>query len=176
MRIAILCEKGFEAMELMYPYYRLLEEGFIVDIVAPEKKEYTAYNGYTVKTDTTLQRALQREYNCVVIPGGKAPLKLAKNKQVLSLISNVAKKGGIIAAICHGPLVLSVLPNLINGVTLTGYPKIKEALLDAGVHEFVNEPVVIDINTGYILVTSRTPKDLPQFGFSLVELLRLEQK
>lgn len=174
MRIAILCEKGFEAMELMYPYYRLQEEGFTVNIVAPEKKAYIAYNGYQITADTSIQRALNTDYDCVIIPGGKAPPKLAKNKQILKFIKNVAEKGGIIAAICHGPLVLSMIPKLLKNTTVTGFPKIKQMLHEAGIKEFIDEPVAVDINQGYILITSRYPKDLPQFGASLVELLNLQ--
>ena len=176
MRVAILCEKGFEAMELMYPYYRFIEEAYNVDIVAPEKKTYTAYNGYSTKSTLTFAKAVKYHYDAIIIPGGKAPLRLAKHKLALKMISKVASQGGVIAAICHGPLVFTMIPDILKESTLTGYPSIESTILDAGAKDFVDEPVMVDIHKGYILVTSRTPDDLPFFCSTIIEVLGLNAK
>lgn len=39
MKIAILVENYFEDVELLYPYYRLKEAGYEVDVVGPKAGE-----------------------------------------------------------------------------------------------------------------------------------------
>ena len=39
MKIAILVENYFEGVELLYPYYRLKEAGYEVDVVGPKADE-----------------------------------------------------------------------------------------------------------------------------------------
>ena len=51
-KILILLENGVEDSEFIYPYYRFQEEGFKMDIVAPEaKKEYIGKRGVPFKSD-----------------------------------------------------------------------------------------------------------------------------
>src|SRR5215208_2648626 len=75
-KVLILTGDAGESLEVMYPYQRLLEEGYEVDIAAPSKKKlqfvvhdfvdgfdtYTEKLGYTWDADLAL-----------VVPGGRAP-------------------------------------------------------------------------------------------------------
>ena len=46
-KVAVLVENIYEEMELWYPYYRLKEEGFDVELIGSEKaKEYKGKYGY----------------------------------------------------------------------------------------------------------------------------------
>ena len=54
----------------------------------------------------------------------------------------------------------------MKGLTMTGYPKIKEEMLEAGA-DFVDREVVVDRN----IITSRVPDDLPAFNATLKEKL-----
>jgi len=42
-------------MEVFFPVFRLLEEGWQVDITAPDVKEITGENGYVLKPDKTIE-------------------------------------------------------------------------------------------------------------------------
>ncbi|MHB8086355.1 MAG: DJ-1/PfpI family protein, partial [Dehalococcoidia bacterium] len=42
----VLTANLFEDMELFFPYFRLLEEGILVDVAAPRKQKLTGENGY----------------------------------------------------------------------------------------------------------------------------------
>jgi len=55
---------------------------------------------------------------------------------------------------------------LVKGLTMTGYPKIKEEMLEAGA-DFVDREVVVDRN----IITSGVPDDLPAFNATLKEKL-----
>ncbi len=49
-RIAILIENMFDERELIYPYYRLLEEGYEVHLIGTEKEtDYFSKTGLSEK-------------------------------------------------------------------------------------------------------------------------------
>lgn len=76
---------------------------------------------------------------------------------------NEAKK--LIGFICHAGWV-PISAKILKGKNVTGFVAIKDDLENAGVH-FSDESVVID---GH-LVTSRTPKDLPDFCKGMLKVL-----
>ena len=48
MKAIILTADGVDDTELFYPYYRLLEEGFTVDVAGPEVGEIIGKYGYSI--------------------------------------------------------------------------------------------------------------------------------
>jgi protease I len=166
-RIALLVGKDFEDMEVMYPYYRLIEAGYLVDIIG-EDKAGTVYKGkysYPITTTLEIVKAKAKDYAGLVAPGGWAPDRLRRNPQILKLVAEIDHQGGIIASICHGPWIL-ISAQVVKGKKMTSTPAIKDDLENAGAH-WVNEEVVVDGR----LVTSRRPDDLPAFMRETVKLL-----
>ena len=51
----VLTADKFEDMEVFFPVFRLLEEGWQVDIAAPSMKEMRGENGYVLKPDKTIE-------------------------------------------------------------------------------------------------------------------------
>ena len=59
----ILVGDGFEDAELLYPYYRLQEEGFEVDVVGSEAgKIFTGKRGYPMKSNTAAKEVKIDDY------------------------------------------------------------------------------------------------------------------
>lgn len=56
-----------------YPYYRLKEEGFEVDIASLKKGKIKGKHGYEVEVDRTLKEVDHDDYDVLIFPGGKAP-------------------------------------------------------------------------------------------------------
>lgn len=163
-KIAILVEKLFEEMELLYPYYRLKEEGFQVDIIGTEKgKVYEGKNGYPVKSELASSEVKAEDYEGVIIPGGYSPDHMRRSKDTVNLVKELNEQGKIIAAICHGPWMMASCCNL-EGKKVTAFYSIKDDLVNAGAN-FVDEEVVVDGN----LITSRTPDDLIAFVKAIIE-------
>lgn len=163
-KIAILVEKLFEEMELLYPYYRLKEEGFQVDIIGTEKgKVYEGKNGYPVKSELASSEVKAEDYEGVIIPGGYSPDHMRRSKDTVNLVKELNEQGKIIAAICHGPWMMASCCNL-EGKKVTAFYSIKDDLVNAGAY-FVDEEVVVDGN----LITSRTPDDLIAFVKAIIE-------
>jgi len=49
LRAIILTADRFEDLEVLYPYFRLLEDGIHVEISAPNKGQIQGEHGYTVE-------------------------------------------------------------------------------------------------------------------------------
>jgi protease I len=166
-RIALFVGKDFEDMEVMYPYYRLIEAGYAVDVIGEEKAgtTYQGKHGYPIASNLEASKAKAKDYAGLVAPGGWSPDRLRRNPYVLKLVVDINRQGGVIASICHGPWIL-ISAKVVKGKKMTSTPAIKDDLENAGAH-WVNEEVVVDGRW----VTSRRPDDLPAFMREIVKLL-----
>lgn len=165
-KIAILIENQFDARELIYPYYRLQEEGYQVDFLGSDKDTvYTAKSGLTEKSTLATSDVSASDYDGLVIPGGFSPDYMRRSKDTVNFVKEMDKLEKPIGAICHGPWLLASAAN-IKGKKLTAYPSIKDDVVNAGAI-WQDETLVVD---GHY-VTAQTPKDLPKFVVELVKLL-----
>ena len=163
-KIAILIENLFDERELVYPYYRLLEEGFEVDLIGTEKETvYTSKSGLTEKSTHGSDEVSANDYDALVIPGGFSPDYMRRTKTTVDFVRGMDKADKPIAAICHGGWMLASACDL-KGKKVTSFFSIKDDLLNAGA-EYVDEEVVVDGN----IISSRTPNDLPAFMKALIE-------
>ncbi|MCX6742227.1 MAG: type 1 glutamine amidotransferase [Candidatus Pacearchaeota archaeon] len=165
-KVAVLCEKYFQDLELLYPKYRLLEADHKVTLVGIEKVQYTGKHGYPIQADISIDNVSAKEFDAIVIPGGWAPDYLRRNNKVLQLVAEMNKQKKPIAAICHGGWVLASA-NILKGRTATCFIAIKDDIINAGA-KYIDKAVVVDGN----LITSRTPDDLPAFMIELLKKLK----
>ena len=165
-RIAILIEDLFNERELIYPYYRLLEEGYEVHLVGPKKDTvYTSKSGLTEKSTHASNEISAEDYDAVVIPGGFSPDFMRRTKATVDFVREMDKLNKPVAAICHGGWMLASACNL-KGKKVTSFFSIKDDMVHAGA-EYVDEEVVVSGN----IITSRNPNDLPVFLKTIVEKL-----
>jgi protease I len=165
-RVLLFVENGFEDRELMYPYYRLQEAGYKVDVVGPRAKViYKGEYGLSMKSDFSPRDVKIDEYAAIIIPGGRAPDRMRTNKGLVSLAKEAFQRGKVIAAICHGPQLL-IEAGVVKGKKATCYVSVSTDLKNAG-GIYLNKSVVVDGN----LVTSRFPADLPDFCRETLRLL-----
>ena len=156
----ILTADGFEDSELLYPFYRLQEAGYTVDIAAPTAGEVTGKHGYTVTANLGLGDVplhASHGYRLLLVPGGKAPAVLRENPKAPHIARDFAGSKAILAAICHGPQVL-IASGLLRGKRATCSASMAEELKAAGVF-YQDAEVVVDGR----FITSRKPADLPAF-------------
>ena len=163
-RIAILVENLYDDFELYYPYYRLLEEGFEVDLVGVKKgASYVSKHGLPAITTHAVTDVDALDYDGLVIPGGFSPDYMRRSKDIIDFVKALDGLEKPIASICHGPWLMISACN-IQGKRMTCYHSIKDDVINAGAL-YVDEQVVVDAN----YVTSRTPKDLPVFVKTFIE-------
>jgi protease I len=157
-RVAVLVEKLYEDLELWYPVYRLKEAGCDVKIVGPKAGEtYASKHGYPARSDTAADQVKAADFDAVVIPGGYSPDHMRRCKEMVALVTEAARLGKVVAAICHGPWMLCSA-KCLKGRKVTGFYAIRDDVENAG-GVWEDAPVVRDGN----LITSRAPDDLPDF-------------
>ncbi|HPB80184.1 MAG TPA: type 1 glutamine amidotransferase domain-containing protein [Sedimentibacter sp.] len=165
-KIAILIEDLFNERELIYPYYRLLEEGYEVHLVGPKKDAvYTSKSGLTEKSTHASNEIRAEDYDGVVIPGGFSPDFMRRTRATVDFVREMDKLNKPVAAICHGGWMLASACNL-KGKKVTSFFSIKDDMVHAGA-EYVDEEVVVSGN----IITSRNPNDLPVFLKTIIEKL-----
>jgi protease I len=157
-RVAILAEDLYEDLELWYPYHRLREAGAEPVLAGTgTKATYASKHGYPCTVHADIQTLKADGFDGVVVPGGFSPDKLRRHPAVLQFVRDIHAAGRPVAAICHGPWVL-ISAGILRGRTVTGVSAIRDDLTNAGA-TYVDREVVVD----GLLVTSRTPEDLPAF-------------
>ncbi|HMM21960.1 MAG TPA: type 1 glutamine amidotransferase domain-containing protein [Selenomonadales bacterium] len=169
-KVLLMVENGFEDAEAIYPYYRMQEAGFDVDIVGPSKgTAYHGKHGYPLVAGSEPAAIHIDDYAALIIPGGQAPDRLRANDEMVELVKAAHKAGLVLAAICHGPQML-IEGDLLRGRNATCYKSILTDLLNAGAiyHDL---PVIVD---GH-LITSRRPADLPDFCRQIIALIKADE-
>ncbi|MDI6873907.1 type 1 glutamine amidotransferase domain-containing protein [Candidatus Solincola sp.] len=164
-RVAVLIGKGFQDQEGTVPIEFLRREGAGVITIGPETGEIRGLHGAVIEVERTLEEVSPEDFDALVIPGGRSPAHLRRFPAAVDFVARFAATGKPVAAICHGGQLLAAA-GLVKGLTMTGYPKIKEEMEAAGAR-FVDREVVVDGN----IITSRVPDDLPVFNATLKEML-----
>jgi protease I len=165
-RIAVLAEDNYQELELWYPALRMREAGAQVSVVGMAGvEEYHSKLGYPVKVDVAADAVSAEDFDAVIVPGGYAPDRMRRHKEMLDLVRGVFERGGVVAAICHAGWV-PISAGIVRGKRVTSFSAIKDDLVNAGA-EWVDEEVVQDSN----LITSRVPTDLPAFCRTVIAAL-----
>jgi deglycase len=163
-RAAVLVEQQYQEMEVWYPVYRLREAGCSVTLVGPDAGQtYNSKLGYPAKSDKAAKDVSANDFDVLVIPGGFSPDYVRRSKEMVRLVADMAERGKLVAAICHGPWVLCSTKAL-RGKRVTCFHSIKDDVTNAGA-TYVDEEVVVDGN----IITSRKPDDLPAFMQAIIK-------
>jgi protease I len=165
-RVLLLAADLFEDMELLYPLYRLAEEGVAVTVAGLDTSPVTGKKGHgPVPVDRTVDQVSEGDYDALVIPGGFAPDKLRRSPVVLDLVRAFDAGGKPIAFICHAGWV-PISAKILMGRRATSVPAIRDDMENAGV-QWSDEPAVVDGN----LISARTPADLGPWMKALLRAL-----
>lgn len=163
--VVIITGPGFEDPEVIFPFYRLQEEGFSVDVVTSNNLPVKGKHGYPLTPTATISDLEKKRYDIVVIPGGlEAPDRVRQVTAILNFVRKMYKEGKIISSTCHGPWVL-ISAGIIKGKKATCYKGMKDDLINAG-GKYRNKPVVVDGN----IVTSNHPNHLGEWMKSTIAL------
>jgi protease I len=179
-KILILTGDAAESLEVMYPYQRLLEEGYEVDIAAPSKKKlhfvvhdfepgfdtYTEKPGYSWDADLAFADVDPADYAALVIPGGRAPEYIRNDPAFVRIVRHFFDKGAPVAQICHAGLGLAAA-GVLEGRRTAAYPAIAPDVERAGA-EFVDSAAVVD----GAMVSARAWPDHPAWMREFVRILR----
>jgi len=169
--ILILATDGYERSELRVPLEELKKRGANVKIASIKTGEIKSWDekdwGDTVTVDLEAKNVNAEDFDALVLPGGQInPDLLRVNEDAVKVVRDFVKSGKPVAAICHGPWLL-VEADALRGRKATSYHSIRTDIRNAGA-SWKDEAVVVDNG----IITSRSPKDLPQFVEKIVEEVR----
>jgi protease I len=179
-KVLVLTGDAAESLEVLYPYQRLLEEGYEVHVAAPSKKKlqfvvhdfvdgydtYTEKPGYTWPADVAFADVDPAEYVALVIPGGRAPEYIRNDPDAVRIIKHFFQEEKPVAQLCHAPLALSAA-GVLQGRRTAAYPALAPDVRAAGA-EYVDSEAVVD----GVMVSARAWPDHPAWMREFVAILR----
>jgi protease I len=146
-RILMLVGDFVEDYEVMVPFQMLIMVGHEVDAVCPDKRAgqtvataihdfegeqtYSEKRGHNFRLTADFDQVKAESYDALVIPGGRAPEYLRLDPRVIAVVRHFAEAKKPIAAICHGPQILSAA-GVLRERTCTAYPALQPELVAAG--------------------------------------------
>jgi protease I len=158
--------------EFIYPYYRLLEENFLIDVCLLEGKPVIGIFGTSIPPNKDqkvkkIEEISVEDYDILVLPGGvKAMEKVRQSNDIIKFISNFNEKNKIIACICSGAQLL-ISAKIVKGRKISGYYSMKDDLINAGAN-YTDLPAVVDKN----IVTTAHYKDMGPWMAAALNLVK----
>ena len=106
------------------------------------------------------------DFDAVMIPGAFCPWNCLDDGSPVELCRRAAAAGKVVAAICHGPLVLAAA-DLVDGRRIAGFTACRDDVITMGARYDFAWPAMIDGN----IVTGRVPDDVPEFVDAITDAL-----
>ena len=173
-----------EALDTFYPYFRLPEDGFEVDVAGPQARLYHTVlheippradppwditqerPGYHLQATLAFREVDPSGYAGLFVSGGRAPEYLRYDQDLLRITRHFFDTNKPVAVVCHGIEILTAA-DCIRGRTVTTVAKCAMDALQGGAR-YVDQPVVVDGN----LVSARTWHDNTLLLKHFVQMLK----
>jgi len=148
----ILTWEGYKDYEAVYPYYRLLEEDFEVEVISNTKEKVKGILGSSIPSTYTIDCLENPDlYNkllnndILILPGGVTSLeKLRLNKPAVRFVADWVNSGKVVGSICSGAQML-ISAKVVKGKNISAYYSMEDDIINAGAN-FIDSPAVIDEN------------------------------
>jgi protease I len=183
-KVLVIVGDAAETVDTLYPYYRLIEGGFLPVVAAPEKRKYQMvmhevkpgwtitreWEGYTINADIAFADIDPEEYAGIFFSGGRAPEYIREDQDLLRVTRYFFEHNLPIASVCHG-VEIPARADCVRGRRMATVAKCKFDLEICG-GIYVNEPSVVDGN----LVSGRTFHDHGHYMGAWMSLLEEERQ
>lgn len=178
-KVLIIIGDAAEALDTMYPLFRLKEDDYQVVVAAPEKRVYHLVMheippgwevtregpSYHLASDIAFRDVNPADYVGLFITGGRAPEYLRYNQELMAITRHFFEAGKPVASVCHGVEIIAAA-DVIRGRRVATVPKCALDVQFSG-GTFVNESCVRDGN----LVSGRTWHDNPYYMREFIRML-----
>ncbi len=191
-KILMIVGDFVENMEAFAPFNTLKVLGFQVDTVCPKRKKgeyvltaiherepttktekfhlqtYTEKRGHCIPLTTTFDEIDPKNYEALVIPGGRSPEYLRMIPKVVEIVKYFIEANKPVTSLGHGSQLL-VATNSMQGRKLTCYPTCAVEVKLAGAHYQRVEPMESIVDGK--LVTGEGWESIPSVLIRFTELL-----
>lgn len=134
----IITGPGFQDHDVVYTYYRLLEESYTVHVATKDGGSVHGKYGIPLPMDKTAQPLITFDdldpdrYDTVILTGGhEAPDRVRQDPRVLGFVRAMAHRGKIVAGLCHGPWIM-ISAKVMAGRRACAYVGLKDDMVNSG--------------------------------------------
>lgn len=177
-KVLIVIGDAAEALDTMYPLFRVQEDGYEAVVAAPEVRTYHLVMheippgwevtkespSYHLASQVAFRDVNPDEYAGLFLTGGRAPEYLRYDPDLIRITRNFFERQKPVAVVCHGAEIVATA-GVIQGKRMATVPKCRFDVEVCGA-TFVNESSVRDGN----MVSGRTWHDNP---FYIREFMRM---
>jgi protease I len=160
-----------EAIDTLYPFFRLQEEGYEVVVCGPEKRVYHMVThevppnsdvpwditqeapGYHIKAELAFRDIDPEAFSGLFVSGGRAPEYLRYDKDLMRITRHFFEENKPVAVVCHGVEIVAAA-GVLKGRKMTTVAKCALDITQFG-GEYLDVPMVSDGN----MVSCRTWND-----------------
>ena len=180
IKVLIPIGDAAEAMDTLYPYYRLREDGFTAVVAGPAQRVYPLViheippgwditreqPGYHLKSEIAFSDVKAEEYDGLFLTGGRAPEYLRYDQGLLKIVRHFFEANKPVCVVCHGIEIVAAA-GAMAGRRLTTVAKCQlDIELSGGT--YVNESCVISGN----IVSGRTWHDQHHYMPIFIRMLK----
>jgi len=179
-KVLIVIGDAAEALDTMYPLFRIKEDGYEAVVAGPEARIYPLVMheippgwditrespSYHLKADVAFRDVNPDEYIGLFLTGGRAPEYLRYNQHLLAITRHFFEKGKPVAVVCHGAEIVAAA-GVIHGKRMATVAKCQFDIEVCGA-QFVNEGCVRDGN----MVSGRTWHDNHLYMAEFMRMLK----
>lgn len=179
-KILIITDDAGESYEILYAKHRFEEAGWTAHVGATQKKRlngvihdfYRGWNtyiekpGYLIQADVAIQKVRSKDYDAMLLIGGRAPEFLRHHEPLLELVREFDRKKKWLFAVCHGIQVL-LAAGIGQGRKMTCYCNVRFEVASCG-GKWIDKQSVVDGN----LITAQTWESHPDFYRDIFRVLK----
>lgn len=179
-KVLIPVGDAVEAVDTLYPFFRVQEDGFEAVVAGPEARVYHMVMheippgwdvtrespSYHIEATVAFRDVKPEEYDGLFLSGGRAPEYLRYDRDLLRIIRHFFDERKPVAVVCHG-VELVAAADVIQGKKMATVPKCQLDVEFSG-GTFVNEGCVIEGN----MVSGRTWHDHHLYMPAFMQMLK----
>ena len=171
-----------EAMDTLYPYFRVREGGYEAVVAGPQRRVYPLVMheippgwditresaSYHLEASIAFEDVKPEEYAGLFLTGGRAPEYLRYDADLIRIVRHFFEYGKPVAVVCHGAEIAAAA-GVIDGKRMATVPKCRMDIELCGA-TFVNEG---SVRTGN-MVSGRTWHDQHLYMAEFMRMLEQE--
>ena len=169
-----------EAVDTLYPFYRVMEEGYDAVVAGPEARVYHLVMheippgwditregpSYHLAAKVAFRDVDPAEYTGLFLTGGRAPEYIRYDADLMRIVRHFFAEGKPVAVVCHGAEIVAAA-DVIRGRRMATVAKCQKDVEFSG-GRYVNESCVRDGN----MVSGRTWHDQHHYMREFMKMLR----
>ena len=171
-----------EAIDTIYPLYRVQEDGFEAEVAGPEARVYHLVMheippgwditregpSYHLKATIAFRDVDPSQYTGLFLTGGRAPEYIRYDPDLMRIVRHFFAENKPVAVVCHGAEIVAAA-DVIAGKRMATVLKCRKDIELCGA-SFVDDGCVIDGN----MVSGRTWHDQHRYMPQFMKMLHVE--